>query len=294
MIINIRGTNGAGKSHIVKTLFWKYSFSLIGDNTYYSKELNLFIIGKYHNNKMELIPTGGCDQLSANEVVDLVVFHKDHNVLFEGASESTSYNKWNSLAKSLGFHNFIFLFLDTSVEECIKLRAERRCGDTSSDHGNGVLIKNHARCGELRKKFRENGHAVYHVNKNDAIEFIECSLNKKDYRDWLIELSGSGKRIKTKRNHGLYCSINLPLFRDMKAVRDIKERFADFGIEHLEGDVLDYGSNCGSLIFEAMNYGCGSGKGYEYHPLRVLFCNKIAEYYKLDLKFYQYDFNNGE
>jgi len=292
MIINIRGTNGSGKSHIIKSLLNMYKYEIINDNILFIKDLDLYVVGKYLNKDGEFIPTGGCDQLDARTVYTFIYELRNENVIFEGAAESTVFNKWSTLASEVGFHNFIFIFLDTPIEKCIKQREERRKG-RKSNFDNSTLIKNHAVCKIVRHKLRHDGHAVYELASKDVIKFIHQVFNENsdDYRNWLEFLSGSGKRTGTYRIYGLYCSVNLPLFNDMPAVRDIEKRYKEFGIDKIEGSVIDYGCNCGSLIFESFNHGATSGTGYEYSPSRVLFCNKVARRYGLNCKFYQYDLN---
>lgn len=111
-------------------------------------------------------------------------------------------------------------------------------------------------------------------------------------REELTALSGSGKRLSTQRRNGLYSSITIDDFEDMKAVRDTKKRFADFGVPDilLGKTVLDLGSNVGAMSFEAAIRGA-TVDGVEFNNDRVALCNLIATQYELNAMFYQVDFN---
>lgn len=114
----------------------------------------------------------------------------------------------------------------------------------------------------------------------------------KTLRDELSRLSGGGKRLSKNRTSGLYASINLPDFEDMRNLRDTTIRYLDYGIKTLEGlSLVEFGSNMGALSWEALNLGAVSVRGYEYNTERVEWCNKVAKLYNLDAEFTHADFN---
>ena len=101
-----------------------------------------------------------------------------------------------------------------------------------------------------------------------------------DIKESITAMSGSGKRLATTRQHGIYTSFTTPGLSDMKAVRDTMKRFDDFKIPgDLEGTTfLDLGANVGGMIFEAAMRGAAV-TGVEFREDRVSLCRVIANYY---------------
>lgn len=115
-----------------------------------------------------------------------------------------------------------------------------------------------------------------------------------DIRDMIQELSGSGKRVAPgARRHGIYSSFTLPGLDDMEAVRDTRQRFADYEVpevfvrENLVS-VIDVGSNVGAVAFEFARRGCHV-TGVEYREDRVALCRAIAERWELPCRFFSGD-----
>lgn len=118
-------------------------------------------------------------------------------------------------------------------------------------------------------------------------------MTLEEIRYQITELSGSGKRVAPgARRHGIYTTFTLPGLDDMPAVRDTKQRFADFGVpERLDGKiVVDVGCNVGATAFEFARRGA-TVVGVEYRRDRVDLCMAIAAHYDLSAIFYQDDFN---
>jgi hypothetical protein len=120
-----------------------------------------------------------------------------------------------------------------------------------------------------------------------------ATVTLQDIRDDIIVLSGSGKRVVSTRRNGIYSTFTLPGLDDMKAVRDTKQRFIDFGVpDDLSGkSFIDIGANVGAMAFEAARRGA-SVTGVEFRHDRVTLCNVISHHFAFDAKFWQADFNS--
>jgi 2-polyprenyl-3-methyl-5-hydroxy-6-metoxy-1,4-benzoquinol methylase len=276
-IINIRGTNGSGKSEVVKDLFRRFEYKVY-DDAVYIPDLDLVVVGRYFGSR-GLIPTGGCDQLRIGRVVEII--EKSallHNVLFEGAKESRTYKRW------MDYPDMNFVYLNTPLPQCIKWRAKRRTADMPYD--DHTLIDGYYKTHKTRFHFIDAGFPVYSISPDNCRKLVLQLLDEgQDMQRSLRELSGSGKRTHTTRM-GLYSSMNF--FPDLPAVRDTALRFQEFGINLLEGSVLDVGSNVGALSFEAAKRG-GKVQGYEYSWERVQFTNKLARQKGAPCRFTQVD-----
>ena len=134
MIINIRGTSGSGKTHLVRQFMESRSPQPILDERgkkieAYELAGGWFVIGSYEN------VCGGCDNFSSvppsfvgntMDYVDFLVrrYAERGNVLFEGLIVSNVWGgirsrpRWEELARD--YPPAIFLFLDTSLELCFQ------------------------------------------------------------------------------------------------------------------------------------------------------------------------------
>lgn len=287
MIINIRGTNGSGKTYIAQWFLRNYTFEVKQNDGYFIPELNLFIAGEYHNAHGEFHPTGGGDQWDSDRlerVVDAMSNH--HHVLFEKAAASFSFKRWTALSDKVGFYNMLFLYLNTPIEQCIKNKDSR-----PTSHGaTTTLIDSFAKCTKCREEMYDAGYNVMHVDSSTALTLILQAVKKFNPVEGALHLSGGGKRSGT-RTHGLYCSYNLEGFENVYSIRNCVERLDQFKFNFLSAHIMELGSNIGALSFEALKRGAYSAVGYEYNPERVLFSNMMADYYSLNAKFYQIDLN---
>jgi len=125
MIVNIRGTSGSGKSHIIRAIMDQYggkdSFEpvMLEDRKkpfgYYSTSGGLFIPGHYESQ------CGGCDTIHGQDTIFNLVrswAERGANVLFEGLLVSEEVRRTVELARSYnrGFH---VLAIDHPIEECL-------------------------------------------------------------------------------------------------------------------------------------------------------------------------------
>jgi hypothetical protein len=133
VIINIRGTHGAGKSTAVRAVMARGEvepiYGVLGPRLPEAYELELprvevpiFAIGPYTS------PCGGCDRISSNEIImTLIRKYAEHgHALFEGALISSTYGAVGALLERWG-KDSVFVFLSTPLEECLR-RVEARRG----------------------------------------------------------------------------------------------------------------------------------------------------------------------
>lgn len=102
-----------------------------------------------------------------------------------------------------------------------------------------------------------------------------------DIRRRITLLSGGGKNLSSHaRQNGIYGSFTLPGLEDIRAVRDTRQRHADFGVpEDLTGrTVIDLGANVGAMLFEFARRGAVV-TGVEFRQDRVDLMRDVARYY---------------
>lgn len=144
VLISLRGTNGSGKSTVVRNLFSKYKptpiYGVLGprDPTAYmllDKRWGtpLYVLGPYRTG------TGGCDRIQPYDLIpELIAKYAGlGHVLFEGIIITSTYGQVGELMEKFKKKS-VFLFLDTSLEECLR-RIEKRRGGKPRDER---LIKN--------------------------------------------------------------------------------------------------------------------------------------------------------
>lgn len=174
-VINIRGTNGSGKSVIIMRLIKRYCIKRLrqvnGDVWAYVLRIpdvtgKVYILGRYET------PTGGCDMIKTQDDVSRGVYilaHRGH-VLFEGLLVSGISGRWITLCRATPSHKFIFGILDTPVKKCIKRAEKRRAarGDTRPLDPKNLLLK-YRGVESSRKLLKSNGMDVRDINHKKAL-----------------------------------------------------------------------------------------------------------------------------
>ncbi len=126
VIVNIRGTNGSGKSTAVtrymEAVCVEEELKESGRTWAYRLQNGVFVLGRYTT------ACGGCDTIKTfAEVKAAVTELASHGpVLFEGVLWSTCFKPTAELAQSLPEHHFIFAMLDTPSDECLRRVLARR------------------------------------------------------------------------------------------------------------------------------------------------------------------------
>ena len=147
VVINIRGTNGSGKTTVMKQMI-----NMFGNTPLLRKEKvwayqchfepRYFVLGRYEK---EL---DGCDTIpTLGHVSEGVArLSEKGNVLFEGILVSIVTKPWVELAESLPGCRFVFATLDTPSELCVERVRERRrkMGESGSWNPKNLLVKHEA------------------------------------------------------------------------------------------------------------------------------------------------------
>ena len=155
-VIDIRGCHGSGKSTLVRKILSKYENTVILNEDipyHYIDELNLCVLGRYD------MKGSGIDNVKESDRLQKFVEEKSHhhNVIFEGIIVSETFSRWNSVASSID-SNYIFIYLDVELEECIKRIRTRRIESGRDENFNEEnVISKHKQIKRTISKLRENG-----------------------------------------------------------------------------------------------------------------------------------------
>jgi hypothetical protein len=126
VIVNLRGTNGSGKSTAV-TCYMEVKrveeeLKRSGKIWAYRLRNGIFVLGRYTT------ACGGCDTIKtfADVKAGVTELASLGPVIFEGVLWSTCFKPSVELAQSLPQHHFIFAMLDTPIDECLRRVLARR------------------------------------------------------------------------------------------------------------------------------------------------------------------------
>jgi len=182
-IVNIRGTNGSGKTTVVRAIMNRWPTTVVEtvETTrsvrprVYKTETPagpVFIFGSYE------AECGGCDTIKhcANDLPILIrKYAEKGNVLFEGLLISGFYSTiGESLAEQeRSGKTVIFAFMDTPVEVCISRTERRRAlrGETKPLNSKN-LIEKHKAIETVKRRITSLGHTVIDVNHEHAINEV--------------------------------------------------------------------------------------------------------------------------
>jgi hypothetical protein len=135
MIFNIRGTNGSGKSTIVRAYMSTLNElepvtevekgKAIGYKGYNKTGNTVSIVGRYETD------CGGCDTIKTQDLVGERVKNAAHfgHAVFEGVIVGDIWGRWKAFADEYQQRTgdmFIFAYLDTPLELCIERVSQRR------------------------------------------------------------------------------------------------------------------------------------------------------------------------
>lgn len=198
MIINIRGTNGSGKTTIVLALMQGAARvtpirGVLGPRKPEAYELvfediadPVFVLGSYHLAKTAdgdplSLGTSGCDQIQPYDLIlDLLRKYAPRgHVLFEGVLVSSSYGRVGRLMEEFGPERAVMAFLDTTLEACIANVQKRRDGqgDTRPFNPHNLTTKfNQIKGG--KDKIREAGKVrVIDLTQATAVRTVMALLD---------------------------------------------------------------------------------------------------------------------
>jgi predicted kinase len=188
MILNIRGTSGSGKSTLTRLLMeetkarelrrtvkdarGKEREKIFG----YEGVLDgkpVFFVGPYTS------PCGGCDAVKTqDEVCDLVEtfarqVEQGGHVVFEGLLVSGGFQRYVDLARKLSNHKWLFAFMDTPVDVCLRRIQNRRQarGDERPFNPENTIGR-HASVNKLLPRFRAEGFRAEHVPHGEPLPAV--------------------------------------------------------------------------------------------------------------------------
>ncbi len=132
MLVSIRGTNGSGKTTIVRAFLDQFKgvpiYGVLGPRSPESYALNvkgiqrpLYVLGSYHT------ISGGLDQVQPYDLILGLIekYAAKGHVVFEGVIVSSSYGRVRRLLEKWG-QEAVMAFLTTSLEDCLKNVQKRR------------------------------------------------------------------------------------------------------------------------------------------------------------------------
>lgn len=170
MIINVRGTNGSGKSTVAKTIIDRYGGRPDHSQPIYEVPLTrkLTILGSYHT------ACGGCDTIkTVKEVIDRATAAARYgDVLFEGILISTTYGAVGEWSTQYG-DDFVFAFMSTPLDTCIaRVEARRRAAGNLKTFNCSGLVQKFATIEKVHSKVYREGRHVLRLNVDDPVSDI--------------------------------------------------------------------------------------------------------------------------
>jgi thymidylate kinase len=180
MLINVRGTSGAGKTTVVRALMAqcprKAIYGIFGPRLPEAYKLTLphpaYVIGPY------LTPCGGCDRILPFALIPQLIekYAQQGHVVFEGLLLSTFYG---DIGRLLETRDSVVLFLDTPLELCIeRVEARRRAAGNFRPFNPMLLAQKHATIARLKDKF---GARAMAVSDRDATATIMRLVSTKEH-----------------------------------------------------------------------------------------------------------------
>jgi hypothetical protein len=179
VIINLRGTSGAGKSTAVRALMAQCQNKpiygeLLGSRLPEAYELvlprcdRLYVLGPYTT------PCGGCDRIQPFALVPSLIekYAEQGHVVFEGLLISTCYG---AIGRLMEEHDSVVMFLDTPLRVCIERVKARRRAAGKGPVNPKLLAQKYAAIARLRGKFAR----AMAVSDGDAVATIMRLLSDK-------------------------------------------------------------------------------------------------------------------
>jgi len=184
-VLNIRGTNGSGKSHLVRSMLPTPEYrpnvnlarydsptkrypdrkNVVPGYVLSERDLGLFgVVGSYET------PTGGLDGVPtfAAQIASCAQLLNDNEcctVLAEGVLASTVFGAWGAFADDLSRlsrHRMAFLYMSTPVDVCLMRITERQIKAGRIRDINEQLVRDKVRAvAATRERALAAGHAVF-------------------------------------------------------------------------------------------------------------------------------------
>lgn len=204
LIINVRGTNGSGKSTVAHTLLKEYGFDPLKVNqpetqtpmidlVHYAdpktgrhkiveghviKPLKLILVGSYRTQ------CGGADGIPTQNLIKEAVAKAasmNHHVLFEGVIISTLFSGYRELSKVMrgAGHAYNWVYLGTPLEECLSRIQARNGGKPIKVD----LVKDKIKAIEsTRRKAVQAGETVYTIaDSADVARLVKHWISQHEF-----------------------------------------------------------------------------------------------------------------
>lgn len=183
MILDIRGTHGSGKSHLVHQLIDRseeqhtvmHEDNKIGT---YLPKYELALVGFYSR------VCGGCDGIKkADDICERVRLcaKASKHVLLEGILVAHTFTRYNNLAVELAEYDYRFCFLNTPFDQCVQHVQERRVrrGKPPEFDMGHITQDFHLISTRVRQRLEDAGRTCVDLEWTNAVDQIIDMLN-----DW--------------------------------------------------------------------------------------------------------------
>jgi len=173
-ILNIRGTNGSGKSTVVRQLMSHFGLEAEvakpGTNLVWAYQLRngMYVLGRYET------ACGGADTVSSFAKIrtQVGILAQRGDVAFEGFLWSGIFKSSDEFARTTP-HHVIFAMLDTPTDLCIQRVIERRRLVANSKPFNPEnLLAKHRAVLRAQEQLRRAGHDVRVLPYEEPLETI--------------------------------------------------------------------------------------------------------------------------
>lgn len=175
VLVNIRGTNGSGKSTVMRHLIDLFKMDEVdwteNASGYKSTRHKIAVVGKYKT------ACGGCDGIHPQQHIKdaiLEAFSRGSKiVLFEGIMASLTFGPWAEFVEANGLEP-VWAYLDTPPELCLERIYKRNGGKAIKED----LVLDKVRATErTRDKFSDLGHRVVTLPHKKARKAAEELVN---------------------------------------------------------------------------------------------------------------------
>lgn len=185
MIINIRGTSGAGKTHLVRRIMELYDNKVVFRETGEKRKQPLgYILTSKGKKSVALIghyesPCGGCDTITEMERIFNIVrkaHENGHHVIYEGLLISADIKRTAALHEE-GLPLTV-IALSTPLEECLASVNARRAARGKMEPVNPKNTESkHKGVQQSMRRFQERGVPSEWHDRDGAFARIEELLN---------------------------------------------------------------------------------------------------------------------
>lgn len=176
-VVNIRGTGGSGKSHLVMKFMKKFGAhplegadgKVVAYRVSYKPGEPVYVIGRYKtvvgDDGIRTV-TGGCDGIKTQDEIGIRVrlAARRGHVIFEGFLVSGIYSRYLALSQDLG--GMVWAYMDTPLEKCIARISRRNRGKKFSTANTEAKLKGAARCA---REASADGETVVWINHKHAL-----------------------------------------------------------------------------------------------------------------------------